>query len=116
MIFHQLIAPGWENNGYGSKFETSTSESLYLYDNMINDKSFSLEIDLPGCKKEDTQVSYEETGYFNITTKDRFGTSLTRTRYVGQNVDTGTIKAEMRDGVLYVSGQKKNKHKAIEIK
>ena len=88
------------------------------------DDTYEVDIDLPGFKKEDISVSFEN-GYLTISTnktldrndkdkdgkyirQERYAGSMSRSFYIGKNVPKGDIKARYEDGVLKLSIPKKD--------
>ena len=88
------------------------------------DDTYEVDIDLPGFKKEDISVSFEN-GYLTISTnktldrndkdkdgkyirQERYAGSMSRSFYIGKNVPKGDIKARYEDGVLKLSVPKKD--------
>ncbi len=98
-------------------------------DVLENDKSYALEVELPGYDKKDIDISIDD-GYLKITaknalkkeegnkylTRERYYGTVSRTYYVG-NVDETKIKAAFNNGVLTVTFPKEEKvtRKAIAI-
>ena len=70
-------------------------------------------VELPGVSEKMCQVSYND-GYMEITAtasnKKDFDTKI----YVG-SLDTSTIKAELKDGLLHLTGKVKDKTKHIKL-
>ena len=88
------------------------------------DDTYEVDIDLPGFKKEDISVSFENR-YLTISTnktldrndkdkdgkyirQERYAGSMSRSFYIGKNVPKGDIKARYEDGVLKLSVPKKD--------
>ena len=102
----------------------------------LKDK-YIIDIDLPGFKKENLNISLEN-GYLNIHAKveknenennhekfvrrERFFGECSRSYYVGDNIKEEDINAEFKDGILKVEVPKKEEEKnkkeikQIEIK
>ncbi len=98
---------------------------------------YIIDIDLPGFKKENLNISLEN-GYLNIHAKvekndkendnerfvrrERFYGECSRSYFVGDNIKEEDIKAEFKDGILKVEVPKKDEEKnkkeikQIEIK
>ena len=91
------------------------------------DQGFELDIDLPGCKKEDVQAELKD-GYMTITAeakkendeKDQQGRYIRRERYVGtssrsfyvgEDITEEDIKAKFEDGILKIFVPKKEPKK-----
>ena len=93
------------------------------------DTTYEVDIDLPGFKKEDINVNYEN-GYLTISTskgldkdekdkednyirRERYAGTLSRSFYVGDAVSEEDIHAKYEDGILKLSVPKKAP-KAVE--
>lgn len=83
------------------------------------DKSYEMDIDLPGLKKDDVSAKLEN-GYLTITAakgldkdekndqgvyirRERYAGQCSRTFYVGEDVKQEDIKAKFEDGILKVT-------------
>lgn len=86
-----------------------------------SDTEYTLEIDVPGCKKEDIKIDLE-SGYLNVNVeiskdtteenenyihKERFSGSCSRSYYVGDNVTEEDINANFKNGILKITVPKK---------
>ena len=95
------------------------------------DTTYEVDVDLPGFKKEDINVNYEN-GYLTISTskgldkdekdkegnyirRERYAGTLSRSFYVGDAVSEEDIHAKYEDGILKLSLPKKAP-KAVEEK
>ena len=95
-----------------------------------SDAGYELDIDLPGCKKENVKAELKN-GYLTINAetsqnndqKDENGKYIRRERYygtcsrsfqVGEEVQQEDIKARFEDGILKVSVPKKEAKPVIE--
>ena len=80
------------------------------------DGTYEVDIDLPGFKKEDISVSFEN-GYLTVSTnktldrddkdkdgkyirQERYAGSMSRSFFIGKNIPKEDIKAKYEDGVL----------------
>ena len=95
------------------------------------DDNYEVSIDLPGFKKEDITVELND-GYITINAsknldrdedkkgklirQERYAGSMTRSFYVGENVEKGDIEANYRHGVLNLTIAKKAMEKKIPEK
>ena len=95
------------------------------------DDNYEVSIDLPGFKKEDITVELND-GYITINAsknldrdedkkgklirQERYAGSMTRSFYVGENVEKGDIEANYRHGVLNLTIPKKAMEKKIPEK
>ena len=91
--------------------------------------SYQLEMDLPGFKKEEIQVSLEN-GYLTVSAEkgleedqrekekyirqERYLGSCERTFYVGEGVSKEDIKGEFKHGILTLTIPKKDQKKVEE--
>ena len=88
------------------------------------DGTYEVDIDLPGFKKEDISVSFEN-GYLTVSTnktldrddkdkdgkyirQERYAGSMSRSFFIGKNIPKVDIKAKYEDGVLRLSVPKKD--------
>ena len=88
------------------------------------DSGYEVDIDLPGFKKEDISVSFEN-GYLTVSTnktldrddkdkdgkyirQERYAGSMSRSFFIGKNIPKEDIKAKYEDGVLRLSVPKKD--------
>ncbi len=97
------------------------------------DESYEMEVDLPGFKKDEIQVSLKD-GYLTIQAakgldqdeqekktgryirRERYAGACERSFYVGENVTQDEIKAEFKHGILKLSIPKKEEKPAVEEK
>ena len=97
------------------------SHNLMKTDIKENNDSYDLAIDLPGIKKEDVKMSYDngyltvnvtheenkdEKGKDNYIKKERFYGNYSRSYYFGDDVDKNSISAKLENGTLEVSVKK----------
>ena len=117
-------------------FKGKEKSNLMRTDIRETDNSFILDIDLPGYKKEDikidvtdgyltinaktsTENNEEEKG--NVVRRERFMGEVSRSFYVGDDVETENIKAAFKNGTLCLeipkvdSESSKPEKKYIEI-
>ncbi len=95
-----------------------------------SDKGFTLDIDLPGYKKEDISAELKD-GYLTVSAKtseehdekDDEGTYIRRERtfgncsrsfFVGEQIEENDIKAKFEDGILKVFVPKKEVEPPVE--
>ena len=89
------------------------------------DKTFELDIDMPGFRKEDISAELKD-GYLTVSAvksheektqssekgryvrQERWSGSVSRTFFVGENVTEEDVKAKYENGILQVSVPKKN--------
>ena len=96
-------------------FKGKENSNLMKTDIRETDNGFLLDIDLPGYKKEDIKIDVTD-GYLTINAKtstenneeekgkfvrrERFMGEVSRSFYVGEDVETENIKAAFKNGTL----------------
>ena len=96
-----------------------------------SDTDYELEMDLPGFKKEEVQVSLEN-GYLTISAvkgmdqneqeketgkyirRERYSGSCERSFYVGEDITKDDIKGEFKHGILKMNVSKKEAKPTVE--
>ena len=117
---------GMERKLYGRK-----ASRMMKTDIREKDDNYEVSIDLPGFKKEDITVELSD-GYITISAsknldrdegkkgklirQERYAGSMSRSFYVGENVEKGDIDANYRHGVLNLTIPKKAMDKKIPEK
>ena len=96
------------------------------------DTSYEVDIDLPGCKKDEITAQLED-GYLTVSAskgldkdekdkegryirQERYAGAMSRSFYVGSDVSQDEIKARYEDGILKLTVPKKDAKPAIENK
>ena len=96
------------------------------------ENSYIIEVDLPGCEKENIELSIDE-GYLSVTAKtksendesdkkqkyihkERFYGECSRSFYVGDEITEEDIKANFRNGILTIEVPKKEHKEEIPAK
>lgn len=92
--------------------------------------AYELEVDLPGFKKEEINVKLED-GYLTISTarelnqedktdkylrKERYQGSMSRSFYVGSEIEQNDIRAKFEDGILKLTVPKTDPEKVAQNK
>lgn len=92
-----------------------------------NDTAIFLQADLPGARKEDVDIDLRDgvltlTAYVNAPQpswealyREHEVGGFTRKFRVGERIDQGAIKAELKNGVLHVELPKSEAHKPRRI-
>ena len=109
----------------------STAANMMQTDVKETDKGFTLDISLPGFKKEDIRAELKE-GYLTINAekneekneeengkfirKERYTGHCSRSFYVGEEVTEQDIHAKFENGVLTLDIPKKEPEKKVEEK
>ena len=132
---------GW-TNGWGTDWMNFPDIDRKLYgknaahvmktDVHEHDGGYEVDIDLPGFKKDEVEISLEN-GYLSVSAskahdedqkdkkgklirKERYAGSMQRSFYVGDALTQADIKAKFEDGVLKLSVPKKEAAKIPEKK
>ena len=87
-------------------------------------ESFTVEVDLPGAKRDDTQVEITGNQVFitakrNITSQSgKREETLTRSFTLDREADLDSVTAHQEDGVLIITAKRKNaeRHKTRSLK
>lgn len=109
-------------NDYFDMFNTTNKEYMKT-DIYEKENKYILEIDLPGMKKENIKINYEN-GYLTIKAEKNFLSStpntyirrerlygeIKRSFYIGIKKDTD-LKAKYQDGILVISFPKEDYNK-----
>ena len=115
--------PSHELANIDKRLYGKNSDRLMKTDVQETENDYELEIDLPGCKKDQINVKLEE-GYMTISAskghdvekkdrhgkiirQERFSGAMQRSFYVGDAVKTEDVKAKFEDGVLKLTIPKK---------
>jgi len=111
----------WMNDFWGN--QNNQKVDVMKTDVKENDKGYSVEIDLPGYKKDAVQATLED-GYLTISAsknssneekdedgkyirRERFYGNCSRSFYVGEAVTDADITAKFEDGILNLTIPKK---------
>ncbi|MCM1184691.1 MAG: Hsp20/alpha crystallin family protein [Roseburia sp.] len=107
-----------------------SSTGLMRTDVKESDTGYELDIDLPGCKKENVKAELKN-GYLTINAetsrnndqkdedgkyirRERYYGTCSRSFYVGEDVTQEDIRARFEDGILKVTVPKKETKPAVE--
>lgn len=107
------------------------NETLMKTDIYEKDGNYVMKMDLPGCRKEDIQISLhngslsvsasrnaeseEKDDQGNIIRQERFSGTSSRTFYVGKQITDKDVRASFEDGILTLTVPSEKK-KEIEEK
>ncbi len=128
-IFGESLFDEFEKDFAKKENRTSNFRGLMRTDVKENDNSYEVDVDLPGFKKEDIKISFDN-GYLNIAAQtstnndkkdekgnyirqERFYGSMSRSFYVGEDINKEDIRAKFEDGVLKLTVPKQDQ-KVIE--
>ena len=123
---------------FDEKFFTEKKDPLYgknvsrlmKTDVRETEKTYELDIDLPGFKKDEIQIELKD-GYLTVSAekgldkdeedkkgkyirKERYAGSCQRSFYVGDNLTQEDIKGEFKHGILTLNVPKKEAKPAVE--
>ncbi len=112
---------------FDSFYDNSKKGNMMKSDIYEKDDKYVIEMDIPGFKKDEVVVDYED-GYVTVTAKkseedktedksyirrERVYGEYTRSFYVG-NINEEDIKAKFDDGMLKIKFPKENKDEHIK--
>ena len=124
--------PGFDDAFFGRKSPLygKNADHVMKTDIRETDENYEVDMDLPGFKKEEIQVSLEN-GYLSVSAnkglskeetekksgkvirRERYTGGMTRSFYVGDALKQEDIKARFEDGVLRLLVPKKEKEEEI---
>lgn len=137
-IFGENLFDDWmhfpfEDDFFGKKnpLYGKHAKNLMKTDVRETDNSYELDIDLPGFKKDEVKLQLKD-GYLTVNAakgldkdekdkngkyirQERYTGAMSRSFYVGTDVQTDEIHAKFEDGILKLSVPKKDP-KAVEDK
>ena len=102
------------NNEEDDLFEgTVSGRGIMRTDISKDEDGYTLEIEVPGFKKEEINIEFEkdclivkakkdESDNKKYTHRERFVTNMYRTYYLGDNIDEERISAALNDGILTI--------------
>lgn len=110
-LFDDMFNDAFFSNGF-----RNSSAQIMKTDVRENEKTYTMDIELPGYEKEDVQAELKE-GYLTITAqkgenkeekdpnnkfirRERYTGTCKRSFYVGEDVKQEDIKAAFRNGIL----------------
>lgn len=134
-LFDDFFFEPWFNDGSFSKAEKKLyghhGKNLMKTDIRQTDLGYELEMDLPGFKKDEIQISLEN-GSLKVSAsknldeekkdegkyirRERYAGACERTFYVGDHLKQEDIKASFHDGILKVELVKPDEKKIEENK
>ena len=115
-----------------ARVEKTEVPKIMKTDIQENDMGFELDIELPGCSKEDVSAELKD-GYLTIAGKtststdekddsgrfirrERYQGSCSRSFFVGEELEQEDIKAKFENGILKVFVPKKEPKPAVETR
>jgi HSP20 family molecular chaperone IbpA len=127
MDFPKMEFPDIDRKLYGKHASNMMKTDVHEHDN-----AYEMDIDLPGFKKEEIDLSLDN-GYLIVSAakgidkeskdnkgklirQERYSGSMQRSFYIGDNVTEDEIKAKFENGVLRLNIPKKEAKKVPEKK
>ena len=108
-LFDDLFDPFWNEGALERAMNREARDTfgkrganMMKTDVKQTDNGYEVDVDLPGCKKEDVQMDLSD-GYLTIQAvrRETFSGSCARSFYVGE-VKKEDIHAKFEDGVLHI--------------
>ena len=115
---------------FTSPFFSNRSDMVMKTDITEKDGYYTLDMELPGCKKEDIHLELKD-GYLNVSAarnankdekdakgslvrQERYSGTFSRSFYVGDDVEPEQVSAKFEDGILKLTVPKKAEKKLPE--
>lgn len=132
-LFDDFMMPFGENfMGSHNPLFGRREHNMMKTDIKEKDGNYILDMDLPGCKKEDVALKLEN-GYLTVAAnrevdedkkddkgnyirQERYSGSCQRSFYVGENVEEKDIKAKFESGILHIELPANKPAKQLENK
>ena len=131
-IFGEDLMDDFFNDNWFRSPAFTNNNGLMRTDVKQKDGNYELEMELPGFKKDDVQLSLEN-GYLNIRAahndnkdekdkdgkivrKERYTGAVERSFYVGDNITEDDVHAKFEDGMLLITLPDPEQKKPIENK
>lgn len=118
-MFPRLAKFDMLDDMFNDSIFTKRESQIMKTDIKEKDGNYILDIDLPGCKKEDIKIELND-GYLNVSAtishesdssdekenyihKERFYGKCSRSFYAGNNISEEDINASFKNGILTVT-------------
>ena len=140
-IFNNSVFDNFDNwmdfsfPSFNQRLYGASSSQLMKTDVKETDKDYEVSIDLPGFKKDELQIELKDgyltvSGSKEVTSKDakaeqktvkyirqeRYSGNVSRSFYVGENLEEKDIHAKFENGTLTLTFPKELEKKAVEEK
>ena len=133
-LFDGFMSDMFDDDFFGAKnpLYGKHAKNMMKTDIRETEDGYELDIDLPGFKKDEIQAELKN-GYLTVSAakgldkdeenkkgeyirRERYAGSMSRSFYVGENVEQEDIKAEFKHGILKLFVPKKEAKPAVEKK
>ena len=125
-LFDDLFDPFWNEGALERAMNREARDTfgkrganMMKTDVKQTDNGYEVDVDLPGCKKEDVQMDLSD-GYLTIQAakgldkeeqdkkgkyirQERYAGACSRSFYVGEDVEPEEVSAKFEDGILTIS-------------
>lgn len=130
-LFDDPFFEGWRNMENGAR-ESNMSMGMMSTDVRESDKGYTVDIDMPGFKKDDISLELQN-GYLTVSAhrdsahddkdesgkwlrRERYVGSCSRSFYVGEDMKDSDIHASYKDGTLCLELPKPQAQQQVETK
>lgn len=131
-LFDDPFFEGWRNMDRAAACDPNMSAGMMSTDVRETDKGYTVDIDMPGFKKDDISLDLQN-GYLTVSAhrnsshedkddngrwlrRERYAGSCSRSFYVGEDVKDSDIHANYKDGTLCLEMPKPEAQQQVETK
>lgn len=131
-LFDDPFFEGWRNMDRAAACDPNMSAGMMSTDVRETDKGYTVDIDMPGFKKDDISLDLQN-GYLTVSAhrnsshedkddngrwlrRERYAGSCSRSFYVGEDVKDSDIHASYKDGTLCLEMPKPKAQQQVETK
>lgn len=131
-LFDDPFFEGWRNMDRAAACDPNMSAGMMSTDVRETDKGYTVDIDMPGFKKDDISLDLQN-GYLTVSAhrnsshedkddngrwlrRERYAGSCSRSFYVGEDVKESDIHASYRNGTLCIQVPKMQAQPQVESK
>ena len=122
-IFNNSVFDNFDNwmdfsfPSFNQRLYGASSSQLMKTDVKETDKDYEVSIDLPGFKKDELQKDAKaEQKTVKYIRQERYSGNVSRSFYVGENLEEKDIHAKFENGTLTLTFPKELEKKAVEEK
>ena len=131
-LFDDPFFEGWRNMDRAAACDPNMSAGMMSTDVRETDKGYTVDIDMPGFKKDDISLDLQN-GYLTVSAhrnsshedkddngrwlrRERYAGSCSRSFYVAEDVKDSDIHASYKDGTLCLEMPKPKAQQQVETK